>query len=76
MLTRKGQPWKWTDDCGKAVQTIKDKISGAPVLAYYDLKQCLMLQVDSSKDGIGAVLLQNNQSLEYASRALTKSERN
>ena len=76
MLTRKGQPWKWTDDCEKAVQTIKDKISAAPVLAYYDPEQCLVLQVDSSKDGTGAVLMQNNQPLEYASRALTKSERN
>ena len=76
MLTRKGQLWKWTDDCEKAVRTIKNKISAAPVLAYYDPKQCLVLQVDSSKDGIGAVLMQNNQPLEYASRALTKSERN
>ena len=32
--------------------------------------------MDSLKDGIGAVILQNDQPIEYASRAFTKSERN
>ena len=40
----------------------------------YDPQE-LILQVDSSKDGIGAVLMQNNRPLEYASRALTASEK-
>ena len=35
-----------------------------------------MIQVDSSKHGIGAVLLQEGRPIEYASRALTPSERN
>ena len=35
-----------------------------------------MIQVDSSKHGIGAVLLQEGHPVEYASRALTPSERN
>ena len=32
--------------------------------------------MDSSKDGIGAVLLQDGRPVEYASRSLTASERN
>ena len=35
-----------------------------------------MIQADSSKHGIGAVLLQEGRPIEYASRALTPSERN
>ena len=35
-----------------------------------------MLQVDSSKSGLGAVLLQDGKSIEYASRALTPAEQN
>ena len=35
-----------------------------------------MIQVDSSKHGIGAVLLQEGRPVEYASRALSPSERN
>ena len=35
-----------------------------------------MIQVDSSKHGIAAVQLQEGRPVEYASRALTPSERN
>ena len=35
-----------------------------------------MIQVDSSKHGIGVVLLQEGHPLEYASQALSPSERN
>ena len=35
-----------------------------------------MLQVDSSKDGLGAAILQDGRPIEYASRALTKAEQN
>ena len=35
-----------------------------------------MLQVDSSKSGLGAVLLQDGKPIEYASRALTPAEQN
>ena len=46
------------------------------VLTFYDQNADLVLQVDSSQDGSGAALLQNGQPVEYASRALTKTERN
>jgi len=60
----------------KAAQTLKDKISQPPVLAYFDPSQTLTLQVDSSKDGLGAVLLQHDKPIEFASRALTKHQQN
>ena len=33
-----------------------------------------MLQVDSSKDGLGAAILQGGRPTEFASRALTQAE--
>jgi len=66
--------WNWTPTCEKAAQTVKDKISHPPVLAYFDPSETLTLQVDSSNDGLGAVLLQNDKPIEFASRALTKPE--
>ena len=36
----------------------------------------MIIQADSSKHGIGAVLLQEGRPIEYASTALTPSERN
>lgn len=47
----------------------------APVLAYFDPEKELTLQVDSSKDGLCAVLMQKGRPIEYAPRALTSSER-
>ena len=75
-LTRKNVAWNWTPTCETSVQTVKDKISQPPVLAYFDPSQTLTLQVDSSKDGLGAVVLQNDKPIEFASRALTKPEQN
>jgi len=42
-LTRKNVAWNWTPTCEKSVQTVKDKISQPPVLAYFDPSQTLTL---------------------------------
>ena len=75
-LTRKNVPWVWSKDCDNAVLTIQKKISTPPLLVYFDETKPLMLQVDSSKSGLGAVLLQDGKPIEYASRALTPAEQN
>ena len=75
-LTKKNVEWKWTTNCKDAFQMIKKKLTETPVLAYFDPNKELVLQVDSSKDGLGAALLQDDKPLEYASRSLTPAERN
>ena len=56
-------------------QTLKSTLIQAPVLRYYDHKQPLTLQADSSKDGLGACLLQDGRPVCCASRALTDTEK-
>ena len=46
-------------------------LTETPVLAYFDHGHEVVLQMDSSKDGIGAVLLQDGRPVEYASTSLT-----
>ena len=75
-LTRKGVDFEWSEQCEQAFCKIKKQISEAPVLRYYDPDKELVLQTDSSQSGLGAVLLQEGQPIEYASRSLTTSERN
>lgn len=53
---------------------MKDNLT-APVLDYFDRKKELTLQVECCKDGLGAVLMQQGRLIEYASSALTSSER-
>jgi hypothetical protein len=75
-LTRQDRECNWSQECENALTLVKKKITEAPVLAYFDPDEELVLQVDSSKDGLGATLMQNGRPLEYASRALTPAERN
>nr|XP_034316278.1 uncharacterized protein K02A2.6-like [Crassostrea gigas] len=75
-LTRKDKAWYWSKDCEAAFQRIKMMLTQTPVLAYFDPGKEVVVQVDSSKDGIGVVLLQDGKPVEYASRSLTVSERN
>lgn len=73
-LTRQDVEWQWNSTHDKAFQSIKQMISSAPVLRYYDAEEELTVQCDASDKGLGAALLQNGQPLAFASRALTDTE--
>ena len=74
-LTKKDSEWNWSPECEQALKAVKQQVTNTPVLAFFDPREELVLQVDSSKDGLGAAILQNGRPLEYASRALTQAER-
>ena len=46
------------------------------MLPYYNPKSLTILQIDASKGGLGAVLLQNSTPVMFASRVLTGGEKN
>ena len=74
-LTKKDTPFIWNKKCEQAFGRVKEMITSAPVLTFYDSNKPLVLQVDSSKDGLGAVLLQEGKPIKFASRALTETEK-
>ena len=49
-------------------------VTKTPVLRYYSLREEVTIQSDASQTGLGAALLQNDQPVAYASRALTATE--
>ena len=49
---------KWTPACTEAFQILKHKLTSAPVLGFPDFELPFTLEVDSSLEGIGAVLSQ------------------
>ena len=73
-LTHKDQPWEWTSLHQDSFEKLKDLVSNSPVLAYYDPNLPLVIQCDSSKDGLGAVLMQEGKPIEFRSRTLTDTE--
>jgi hypothetical protein len=78
-LTEKTREFRWTADCEEAFQSLKTKLSTAPILAFPHPGVPFIVDADASNVGIGAVLSQKIDGTErviaYGSRALTKSER-
>lgn len=75
-LLRKDTVWQWQHEHEEAVKKLKDTLSTAPVLEFFDPKKPVVIQADASKDGLGACLMQEGHPIAYASRALTDTEKN
>ena len=77
---RSSIPWIWGPAQQGAFDTLKEKLSSPPVLAYADFSKPFILHTDASIEGLGAVLYQEHDGLEkvvaYGSRGLRKAERN
>ena len=55
---------------------LKMKISNIKALSYFYVNAETILQMDASKKGLGACVIQKGKVICYASRALTKTEQN
>lgn len=73
-LTHKDQAWLWGEEQDNALKEIKNLLTSAPILSFYDPSKELVIQCDASKSGLGATLLQEGRPVAYASRALTQTE--
>jgi transposase InsO family protein len=71
---------KWSPDADIAFNSLKDKLTTAPILAYADYSKPFILHVDASGSGLGAVLYQEQDGkprvIAYASRSLNSAEKN
>ena len=70
--------WKWGEDQDKAFQALIKHLTGPPVLCYPDFSKPFLLKTDASKQGLGAVLCQEQESgdvrvVAYGSRTLRKA---
>jgi len=66
--------FEWNSQHEAALSKIKQMVSTAPVLSYFDPTKISTIQADVSKHGLGACLLQQGKPIAYASRSLTPSE--
>ena len=73
-LTMKDVEWHWTHDQDEAFNRLKQLVTEAPVLKYFEPAKELILQSDASDTELGAILTQNGQPIAFASRALSDAE--
>jgi hypothetical protein len=74
MLLDTKNDFKWTDVQEAAFGKLKALLSSETVLKFYDSEKSVILQCDSSQNGLGCVMLQEDKPVAFASRALTKTE--
>jgi transposase InsO family protein len=79
-LTKKEKPFLWGDAQQNAFDTLKTKLTTAPLLILPDPNLPFHLNVDASAYAIGAVLMQDQgqglQPIAYESRKLSPAEQN
>ncbi|GKE99857.1 putative reverse transcriptase domain-containing protein, partial [Tanacetum coccineum] len=75
-LTQKKVKFVWGDKQEAAFQLLKQKLCSAPILALPEGREDFISYCDASKKGLGAVLMQREKVIAYASRQLKIHEKN
>jgi hypothetical protein len=82
-LTRKDTPFVWSEACEASMAELKRLLVQAPALRPPDFTKPFRVRSDASYQGLGATLMQGDQAngddwyvVAYASRSLTKAEKN
>ena len=75
-LTHQAVDYKPSKEHHDNFNKLKVEVSNVGVLPYFDVNAETTLQMDASKKGLGACIIQKGKVVCYASRALTKIEQN
>ncbi|GJS86599.1 putative reverse transcriptase domain-containing protein [Tanacetum coccineum] len=75
-LTQKKVKFEWGDKQEVAFQLLKQKLCSAPILALPEGSEDFIAYYDASKKGLGAVLMQREKVIGYASRQLKIHKKN
>lgn len=78
-LTLKDAQWNWTTEHQKTFEFLKNQLTNADHLAYFDVNKETHIHVDAGPYGLGAILSQqttnnNVEIIAYGSRSLTSTE--
>src|SRR6185312_12921591 len=75
-LLKNGIKFEWFPAYEEAFQTLKDRLTTAPVLAQLDISKSFDVYCDASRIGLSCVLMQEGRVVAYASRQLKRHEEN
>ncbi|GJZ07371.1 putative reverse transcriptase domain-containing protein [Tanacetum coccineum] len=74
--TEKNRKYIWGENQESAFQLLKQKLSEAPILALPEGNKDFVIYCDISHPGLGAMLMQREKVIAYASRQLKPNEEN
>ncbi|GJW02033.1 putative reverse transcriptase domain-containing protein [Tanacetum coccineum] len=75
-LTQKNVKFDWSEKAEAAFQLLKQKLCSASILALPEGSENFVVYCDASRKGLGAVLMQREKVIAYASRQLKIHEKN
>ena len=76
-LLKQRNKFHWDEEVqGHSFEQVKEILSAAPVLNFFDLKESVELQCDAWDKGLGACLMQGGQPVAYALRCMMETEVN
>nr|GFC39287.1 putative reverse transcriptase domain-containing protein [Tanacetum cinerariifolium] len=75
-LTQKSMKFDWGEKVEAAFQLLKQNLCSAPILALLEGNENFVVYCDASHKGLGAVLMQKEKFIAYASRQLKVYEKN
>nr|GFC30793.1 putative reverse transcriptase domain-containing protein [Tanacetum cinerariifolium] len=75
-LTQKKVKFEWGDKQEAAFQLLKQKLCSSPILALPEGSGDFIVYCDASNKGLGAMLMQREKVISYASRQLKVHEKN
>lgn len=63
-LTEDGVSFQWTEICQRSFETLNERLTSAPILAYPQFDKPFIVDIDASNEGIGGVLSQEQDGQE------------
>jgi hypothetical protein len=75
-LQKKNKKFVWTEKCAEAFQRLKKLLTTTSILKVPDIDTDFLVCIDTSKEGLGRVLMQDERVIAYISRKLRRHEEN
>ena len=75
-LTRKSAKFEWTNACEQSFQELTRRLVTTPILTILEGEDSFVIYCDASGQGLGAILMQHDRVIAYASCQLKDYEKN
>ncbi|KAK9731561.1 RNase H-like domain found in reverse transcriptase [Popillia japonica] len=75
-IIQENTAWSWGENEEAEFRRIKEMVSEVTTVKYFDIRKPITIECDASSLGLGAAAVQDGRLVAYASRALTKAEKN